>query len=413
MTNAVATQTAPNNAIPLVRVPILDTNRELFAYDIVHQHHPEDESDVAKHTLATITDGTLQRLTNGNRAYIRIPRDVLLDEADVFGSQFRLGLVVQPDAGSDPQLVERLSILAHRGRQLLLDAGDAPVANDPAIDRLLRVVQTVRLNASKLDPEVLRERTEYLHARGLHVVAGHVEDHATYHRCEGLPIQAIDGPFLMKPEPVPAPMISTDHHSLFKLVTALQEGNPGPVELGDLVRNDAVLSYKLLGCVNSAYFALPRQLKSVQQAAIFFGVARMRNWIYTMALINSSSSAPPELLRAALVRAHMFERLAADMKEEQREMAFTTGLLSLIDVITGVPLADVLHDLPLSPEIASALLERAGTFGALIVIVSQWEKGELGGGNASPAMLRRCNLAYQAAVEWADHVYSFSARQHN
>ena len=46
-----------------------------------------------------------------------------------------------------------------------------------------------------------------------------------------------------------------------RLLAAIQDPANGPVELETLIRNDAVLSYKLLNCVNSAYFNLPRKLK--------------------------------------------------------------------------------------------------------------------------------------------------------
>jgi len=396
----------------VIRLPMLDSKRELFAYEIVFQDDAEDEGALMRRALATITDGALARLVRGNRTFLKLTHELLMEETDVLQHQPRFGVLLKPDAAIDPALVERLSRMAQRGCPLMLDAGDTTLEFNPAVEPLLKIVQFVRLDASKLDPATLRSRSEYLHARGTHVVAGHVDDHDTYHRCESLPLQAIQGQFLLKPEPVAVPVLAASRLSLLRLMKALQEGNPGPVELGQIVRDDAILSYKLLGCVNSAYFALPRQLKSVQQAAIFFGAARLRNWIYTMAL-SGTGDRPPELLRAALIRAHMAEKLAQGMPSEQREMAFTAGLFSLLDAMMEAPMDFVLWHLPLAREISSALLENKGPFAPLLDQIRAWEAGNLRGGEAQPQVIRRMAAIYLEATQWADHVYAFADQRPN
>lgn len=403
---------ASEQPLPVIRLPMLDNKRELFAYEIVFQDDSENEDVLMRRALATITDGALARLVRGNRTFLKLTHELLMEETDVLQHQPRFGVLLKPEAATDPALVERLSRMAQRGCPLMLDAGDTTLEFNPAVEPLLKIVQFVRLDASKLDPATLRSRSEYLHARGTHVVAGHVDDHDTYHRCESLPLQAIQGQFLLKPEPVAVPVLAASRLSLLRLMKALQEGNPGPVELGQIVRDDAILSYKLLGCVNSAYFALPRQLKSVQQAAIFFGAARLRNWIYTMAL-SGTGDRPPELLRAALIRAHMAEKLAQGMPGEQREMAFTAGLFSLLDAMMEAPMDFVLWHLPLAREISSALLENKGPFAPLLDQIRAWEAGNLRGGEAQPQVIRRMAAIYLEATQWADHVYAFADQRPN
>lgn len=407
-----ASVAANEQALPVIRLPMLDSKRELFAYEIVFQDDAEDEATLMRRALATITDGALARLVRGNRTFLRLSHELLMEETDVLQHQPRFGVLLRPEAAADAALVERLARMAQRGCPLMLDAGDTTLEFNPAVEPLLKIVQFVRLDASKLDPATLRSRSEYLHARGTHVVAGHVDDHDTYHRCESLPLQAIQGQFLLKPEPVAVPVLAASRLSLLRLMKALQEGNPGPVELGQIVRDDAILSYKLLGCVNSAYFALPRQLKSVQQAAIFFGAARLRNWIYTMAL-SGTGDRPPELLRAALIRAHMCEKLAQHMPAEQREMAFTAGLFSLLDAMMEAPMDFVLWHLPLAREISSALLENKGPFATLLEQIRAWEAGNLRGGEVQPQLIRRMAAIYLEATQWADHVYAFADQRPN
>ncbi|WP_255367148.1 HDOD domain-containing protein [Dyella sp. OK004] len=396
--------------LPLLRVPMLDRDRQLMAYELLLQHGEEEESALAHRMLSIIIDGSVTQWARGNRVFLSLPRDLVLEQADQVLRHPRIGLVVQPDAIHDDLLMERLRQISARGCALLLDLDDVGTLESNEVLRVLDLVRYVRLDASRLKPDALRERCETLHARGLHVIAGHVNDHETCGHCMSLPFAAVQGAYLLRPEKVDVPVLTANRISVLRLLRALEEDGTGPVELGQIIRNDVILSYKLLGCVNSAYFALPRQLKSVEQAAIFFGLTRMRNWISTMAL-SGMDDRPPELLRAALIRAHMCEQLAQQLPREQREMAFTTGLFSLLESLMCAPMELLLQHLPLAPEIRGALLEQQGPFAPMLEQVQRWEAGELRGGETQPQHIRRMATAYLEAIRWADHVHSFAEQR--
>lgn len=74
----------------------------------------------------------------------------------------------------------------------------------------------------------------------------------------------------------------------------------------------------------------------MQQAAIFLAT-RARNWIDTMPMFGMDDQ-PPELLRAALIRAHMCEKRVGGMPSGRSERAFAVGLFSLLDSLMCGPL---------------------------------------------------------------------------
>ncbi|MBA2079186.1 diguanylate phosphodiesterase [Rhodanobacter sp. PCA2] len=391
--------------LPVLRVPLLNRERELFGYEILFHRESGDEPMLLQSVLGMITDGALTRLVRSNRAFLNLPAELLPEDADVLLHQPRLGVVLQPHVAEDAALMKRLQSMAQRGCQFMLDVGVQDLEQGRPFETLLHMVQLVRLDAARLAPELLTQRAAYLHARGLHVVAGKVNDHSTYERCLTLPIEAVQGRHLLVPQPVAVPVLTANRLSMLRLMSVLHESNPGPVELGNIIRDDAVLSYKLLSCVNSAYFALPRQLKSVQQAAIFFGVTRMRNWVDTMAMC-SMDDRPPELLRAALIRAHMCEDLAKGMPQEQVEMAFTVGLFSLLDTLMCAPLDFLLPQLRLAPEICDSLTGRNGPFTPILQQVLAWEANELASAQVPPQRIQRLAASYLNATQWADQVYA-------
>src|SRR5574337_102423 len=394
-TRAAATEPPRSSAVvpistplPVLRTPMLDREQQLFAYEIVFHREPGEEENLLRSVLSTITDGALTRLIRGNRAFLNLPPELLPEDSDVLLHQPRLGVVLEPSVADDQPLMKHLQQMAERGCQLLLDAGDIDLEGSRPLQTLLQMVQLVRLDASRLSPEMLKERAESLHARGLRVIAGQVNDHATYERCLDLPVQAIQGRYLLLPQPVAVPVLKGNRMSMLRLMGALQQDNPGPVELGNIIRDDAVLSYKLLSCVNSAYFA----------------VTRMRNWIETMSLCSMDDH-PPELLRAALIRAHMCEKLASGTSSSP-ETAFTVGLFSLLDTLMCAPMDFLLSHLRLVPEVSDALTDRTGPYGALLKEILTWEAGEMTSDRATPKRIQHMATVYLGATQWADQVYA-------
>ena len=306
--------------------------------------------------------------------------------------------------------------MAARGVPVMIDNPVWPDEMPPgaATQRLKELVQLVRcvgIDVRRHDESTLLFAVASLRAAyaGVTIIAACLQDHRAHHACMDLGFDAFEGPYLLKPAPQRAvDTLKPNRLNVLRLLAAVQNPENGPVELEELIRNDAVLSYKLLNCVNSAYFSLPRELKSLQQAAIFFGVARLRNWIYALAL-GELDDAQPELLKQALLRARMSELLARRLPLEQREMAFTMGLFSLLDNIMGVPMQRVLADVPVADLVRNALVNGSGPLAALLKRIRDWENVDprAGGTEACDAEAAE---AYLGAVEWAEHVYSFARR---
>jgi EAL and modified HD-GYP domain-containing signal transduction protein len=112
---------------------------------------------------------------------------------------------------------------------------------------------------------------------------------------------------------------------------------------------------------------------------------------------------PPELLRIALIRAQMCEKLLTG-KPPLKEMAFTAGLFSMLDTLMNAPMSYVLEHLPLATEISQALLENTGPFAPVLDQVRAWEQGETAGTDDVQVMA----ATYFDAAQWADHVYAFA-----
>jgi EAL and modified HD-GYP domain-containing signal transduction protein len=206
--------------------------------------------------------------------------------------------------------------------------------------------------------------------------------------------------------------------NLMRLLVAVHNPVLDYNRLDKLVSTDVTLAYKLLRYINSPYFGVRTEVKSVRQAFSLLGEKPLRNWISLVAMSASAQDKPDELVVLSLVRALFFSR-TAEMAglDYLAEEAFLTGLFSLLDAFFDKPLAEILETIPVTREIKDALLHRSGILGALSSLTLAYEKGkwdEVGKGLAQLGADKFELLpAYQKSLEEAHALLELTADEKN
>ena len=130
------------------------------------------------------------------------------------------------------------------------------------------------------------------------------------------------------------------------------------------------------------------------------GLRRVHGWV-TMMLLGGLSDRPPELLATALVRARMCEELASRLGTGREPAHFTTGLLSLLDVMLEMPWQELVPHLPLSAEVLAAIVGHEGMMGALLEVVIHYERGEWDGVQWPGLDAADFQRTYLDAIAWS------------
>jgi EAL and modified HD-GYP domain-containing signal transduction protein len=398
-------------------MPIVDRDAQLIAYDICHQ--AGDDANLAQATLRLFKQAYLGQLAGNRLAFLEVDEELLRGHGAELEFDQHVGprMNVRLAAGDDAFAL--LTGMAERGVPVMVEnlvwPEQASEATVQRLQELVRLARCVSIDIRGHDESSLVRALASLRAADKEVVATatYLYEYRTQRACMNLGFDAFQGSYLFKPaEERHVDTLRPNRLNLLRLLAAVQNPDNGPIELEELIRNDAVLSYKLLSCVNSAYFGLPRELKSLQQAAVYFGVTRIRNWIYSMA-IGDLDDAPPELLKQALLRARMAELLGRKLPPEQREMAFITGLFSLLDTIVGAPMDRVLSDVPLPDPVRVALVEGSGPLATVLARIRAWESADVASTNNDGEHDADLADAYLHSLEWAEQVYNFAQHQTN
>jgi len=176
--------------------------------------------------------------------------------------------------------------------------------------------------------------------------------------------------------------------------------------LEEAFQSHPTLSYALLRIVNSAATGM-RSVSSIPHAMRIIGRAALSRWLHVMlaATVASRSPVAHEAVQQTLVRARFCELLSHAMGSGDSAAQFMVGLLSRLDVLLGMPLAQVLERLPVRPEVRSALLQGTGAYARTLHMAIAYENADWDTVTsfAPPSSFKLHALmeSYAAAAEWA------------
>ncbi|MES2018554.1 MAG: HDOD domain-containing protein [Pseudomonadota bacterium] len=170
-----------------------------------------------------------------------------------------------------------------------------------------------------------------------------------------------------------------------------------------LLKQDPALSYHVLKLANSAVFAHSTPITSFSQAISVLGRRQLQRWLQLLLYARQSADGMANpLLPVAALRAAQMESLckARGGEREEQDLAFMTGVFSLLDLLFAMPMQDIVGALSLPALAADALLERSGPFGELLSLIEA--------PRIDAAMLDRAGLAPQPWWQSQLHAYHWA-----
>ena len=387
------------------RQAILDRRLRVYAYELLYREGntsgaPSMDGDLAtsRVMLNAFTEMGLDRIAGDQRVFLNMTRSLLMDMPEFPFDKERLVLEILEDIEVDDELVQHISSLKAAGYTLALDDFEFEEKWLP----LLPHVDILKVEVPALDFGKLLEQIEKVHRNGVLLLAEKVETEQQYRQLQGLGFDLFQGYYFSRPNVVSGKRLSENQLITLKLLAKLNDPDATPKQLENLIVQDPGLVYKILRYLNSAALAMPRKIESIQQAIIYLGLQRLRGWASLIA-ISRVEDQPEELFTIALVRAHMCARLTATAEKGGDECAFTVGLLSVLDLLMGKPMAKILERLPISDSVKQALLKHQGIAGQALRCARSFEQEEeiptgfpgLTTGEIQEIFLQSSELAFQ------------------
>ena len=176
-------------------------------------------------------------------------------------------------------------------------------------------------------------------------------------------------------------------------------------QIGDLVKRDASLAYRLLRLVNSPICAIRQEVRSIEAALVAVGEDAFRR-IATVAIASElNANRPPEILRMAFVRGRFCE-LAARLCALDPTEQYLLGMFSLLPAMLEISMVELAPNLPLREKIREALVGALSRDSSLLMWADRYEHGDWMRCDAiaqsyslNQETLVRC---FEEAVVWAE-----------
>ena len=390
----------------LGRQPIFDANLDIYGYELLFRQAGTYQADIQDGDQATsqvvvnaFIEMGLDKVVGNHLAFINFTRKFLLEDHPLLFPKDRVVMEIPENEVVDEDLIQAVKRLSENGYRIALDDYGfeprwAPLI--PAVD--LIKLEVPALNA--LDQSEVRAQVRALHAQGKKTLAEKVENSEEFKTYKEMGVDYFQGYFLCRPKLISHTRLSTNRLAALRLLGALQQPDLGVDEIEVLIREDVSLSFKLLRYINSAFFALAQEISSVREAIVYLGMGQVKHWATALVMAGMSEQ-PQELMRLALVRGEMCQLLCEKEESGNPESYFLVGLFSLLDAIVGMPLPEVLHQLPLTNEVMAATINHEGMMGEALKCSIAYERCEWW--DVKFGTLNHSDLAgiYLEAVQWS------------
>lgn len=370
----------------LGRQPILDRSKNLVAFELFFRLDETAETATVTSNLSATANVIvnayghlgIQNVLDRQRGFINVDPDLIMSDVISLLPSKHVVLEVKESIEITEKFLQRCNELKQAGYQFALDG---VVAINNEVKQLLSVVSIVKVDVSVLDKNALAVLVKELKHWPVLLLAQKVETHEQAGYCMELGFQMFQGYFFAKPEVMSGKRADPAKLSLLKLLTLIM-GDSDIEEIEREFKHQPGLSYNLLRMVNSVAGGLPQKVSSIKHSIMILGRKQLQRWIQLLLYTSDQSddSMANALMQTAAARGKSMELIAAAERphdKNHQERAFMVGILSLLDVLLGIEMQQIIDKLNISDDMSQALLKRDGRLGQELKLVEANEKGEV------------------------------------
>ncbi|NML63231.1 EAL domain-containing protein [Massilia sp. RP-1-19] len=420
---------SPDNARAQVRVrdfylgrqPILARDQSLFGYELLFRNAPVGpasiDSDLSA-TAAVIAHAAqlgMNRVLGDACGFLNVDAAILTSDIFAFLPREKLVLEIVEAMQPTQPLLDRIAELAGHGFRFALSD---VVAETPALGKLLPMMDYLKLSLRNISQPDLQRLVPALKASGKKLVAEKVETREEFDCCKALGFDYFQGFYFARPAIISGRKLSPGQLALLELMKLIA-ADADNIVIERAVKKDVTLALNLLRLVNTPAVGAGHRIDSVSQAVTILGRRQLQRWLQIMLYAEPArrGESMPPLLTLATARGRLLELLAQRLRPGQRrvpDIAFTVGIMSLMDALFGMPMNEIVEQIPVSAEVAEALLKRTGFFGELLRLAERIEMMDESEEEVAPALAELALSADDlgelevAAFEWCDSVARYA-----
>ena len=392
------------------RQPILDQNKDVYAYELLFRDSLEnvfpdvgDDEATSKMLEGLHLNLGLDSLTQNKLAFINFTEETLLNKFPLMLPHDQVVVEVLETVHPGKRLLEVVKEMKDQGYLIALD----DYIHDPVWRHFYPFTDIIKIDwmAMSVDEikQVIHDIADFPHIK---LLAEKVETHEEFQTAKELGFEYFQGFFFSKPEVMQSRSLQASHIALAELMAEMASKDPDINMIVRAFESDVNLSFKLLRYTQSPIFKRRNEISNIKQAIVVLGQQELRRFVSLLFTAQFASGKPAELTTMSLVRARFCESVAKLPGQSQAfASAFLVGLLSLLDAMLDTELSELLEKLPLSESIKTPLIEEEGELAMYLRLARAFEAANWA--NASLLADRigvdfdQTAECYLEAVKWA------------
>lgn len=420
------TVTAPAEAPPrglrvreffLARQPILDRNQDLIAYELLFRNAETGPTNITNDlsaTAAVIAHASqlgLKKVIGDSLGFINVDAAALMSDIFHFLPREQVVLEIVETMKVTPEILARIAALVEAGFKFALDD---VITDSEDVQQLLPFVDIIKFDLRDMPLSALLKLTPQFKGYNKKLLAEKVETLEQFNICLDLGFDYFQGYYFAKPLILSGKKLSPSQMAVMQLMTlVMSDASDAAIE--QVIKRDVSLAINLLRLVNTPAIDAQRRIDSLGQALLILGRPQLQRWLQIMLFAEpcKKGRSMTPLLTLATTRGKLLELMAERLRPEQRaiaDTAFTVGIMSLMDTLFGLPMEDILEQIPVVDEVGDALLSHTGFYGDTLKLAEYLERMEEAGPLLLPMLKKLAltsNALYEmeiAAYEWSDNI---------
>jgi len=362
--------------IRIGRQPILDSDSNLCAYSIMYREDGKNTYSSAAVISSVLNKFGAHTLLGRRRAFVNVDKKFLMHDLILTIPKDFFIFSITCEVEIDEKVIERVQNLHDKGYILSLEHID--LNHISSYKAILKQISYIKIDIRSIGSARLKEIVSKLKGLSIVVVADNIYDSQQYAIAKELGCDWYEGYFFAELKIIENATFAPTQMEIMKLYRLLME-DANIDEITKEFENNYEVTLQLLQFINSGAFHFRNKISSIHHVLTLVGRTPLAQWlmlmIYSKSVSKQHNRSP--LMLMVKNRTELMENILKSVKPDVRSNmlgeAYFVGVLSLIDVVFGIAMEDILQQMHVSDTVKLAVLQDEGLLGEIFALVRDIE----------------------------------------
>ena len=363
----------------IARQAILNEKSETIGYELLFRDSPDNKFPDIEHDIASSKliiqnhiHGDIETISMGKLAFINFTENCLIHKFPLMFDKDTIVIELVGQEKPTKKLLKIIKFYHDEGYMIALTEYDL----SPHWDLLFPYINIVKVNIEKINTKRLIPAVARMKPFNIAIAAEKVETRNQQQTLAEVGFDYFQGYFYHQPEIIEGQALAPIKTQMLNLLSETFNYPLNYETVAEIISHDVNLTVGLLKMVNNVATGTRIEITSLKQAAAYLGEEKLRQFVSILALSNLTSEKTDEVCMQALITGKMMLALSKnDAFKSVNDFAFITGLLSAIEVMLSIPMAEIMKTMPLAKPIETALVQHDGLLGQLLDLTTNYILG--------------------------------------